>query len=222
MKELCKAMSQAFPLIEGAVKDKENPHYRSKYADLGNVVDAIKPALSAYGLWFIQTVHNVPNFASVETIIMHSSGESLSCGITSVPVTKNDAQGYGSALTYARRYSLSSAFGVAPEDDDGNKACEGSKKEKPPANGTKEIVQVFSKLTDKELKTLADDTVGVLGLMPDEIPAMLACLKDWQDKNKSDKSIREIVVAKRQSEDEFCQVFERWKSLNQDKLIEKV
>lgn len=123
MKELCKAMSEAFPDIMGAIKDKTNPHFRSKYADLGNVIDAIKPALVQHGLWFIQTVHNVPGCAAVETIIMHSSGESLSCGVVSIPVNKLDAQGFGSALTYARRYSLSAAFGVAPEDDDGNEAC---------------------------------------------------------------------------------------------------
>jgi hypothetical protein len=62
----------------------------------------------------------------VETVILHSSGQWLSCGVIAVPVVKNDAQGYGSALTYARRYSLSAAFGVAPEDDDGNAAAAAS------------------------------------------------------------------------------------------------
>jgi hypothetical protein len=58
----------------------------------------------------------------VETMILHSSGEWICCGILALPVSKKDAQGYGSALTYARRYSLSAAVGVAPEDDDGNAA----------------------------------------------------------------------------------------------------
>jgi hypothetical protein len=125
---LCAAMSKAFPEIEGAVKDKTNPHFRSKYADLGNVVDAVKPALLKHGLWFSQVSHDIEGHAAVETVIYHSSGEFLSCGIVSVPVSKVDAQGYGSAMTYARRYSLSAAFGVAPEDDDGNAAAKASPK----------------------------------------------------------------------------------------------
>lgn len=108
--------------IEKASKDKTNPHFRSKYADLGNVVDAIKPALEKHGLAFLQKFHENPDGIAVETIIIHESGESFSNGVLSVPATKRDAQGYGSACTYARRYSLQAAFGVAPEDDDGNAA----------------------------------------------------------------------------------------------------
>lgn len=119
---LAKALSKAQTLIEGAVKDKTNPHFRSKYADLGNVVDAIRPAISGCGLSFAQIVIDIENRAAIETIILHESGEWLSCGVVSVPVSKADAQGFGSAMTYARRYGLSAAFGVAPEDDDGNAA----------------------------------------------------------------------------------------------------
>jgi hypothetical protein len=119
---LSAAMAKAFADIENAAKDKTNPHFRSKYADLGNVVDAVKPALLKQGLWFSQVSHNIDGEAAIETVIYHQSGEWLSCGIVSVPVSKIDAQGYGSAMTYARRYSLSAAFGVAPEDDDGNAA----------------------------------------------------------------------------------------------------
>ena len=125
---LSAAMAKAFQKIEGAVKDKTNPHFKSKYADLGNVVDAVKPALAEHGLWFSQVSYDIENHAAIETVIYHSSGEWLSCGIVSVPVSKGDAQGYGSALTYARRYSLSAAFGVAPEDDDGNAAAQAAPK----------------------------------------------------------------------------------------------
>lgn len=125
---LCKAQAK----FEGASKDKVNPHFRSKYADLGNVVDAIKEPLAAHGLSFVQVVHDAEAAAKIETIILHSSGEWLSCGVTSVPVTKNDAQGYGSAMTYCRRYSLSAAFGIAPEDDDGNAAAKAAPDEPTP------------------------------------------------------------------------------------------
>jgi len=117
------AMALAFPEIEGATKDKTNPAFKSKYADLGSVVEAIKPALAKHGLFFTQHNHPCEGGVSVETFVRHASGESLSFGALFVPATKHDAQGYGSALTYARRYSLMTAFGVAPEDDDGNAAA---------------------------------------------------------------------------------------------------
>jgi hypothetical protein len=123
---LAASMAKAQAAIEGAAKDKTNPHFRSKYADLASVVDAIKQPLADHGLAYTQVLHDAECAAKVETIIMHSSGEWLSNGVFSVPVDKNNAQGYGSALTYARRYSLSAAFGVAPEDDDGNAAAKAS------------------------------------------------------------------------------------------------
>ena len=123
IKELAAAFVVAHAAIEGAVKDKTNPHFRSKYADLGNVVDAIKPHLSSNGLAFVQVPHESTESANVETILLHKSGEWLSLGVVTVPVSKADAQGYGSALTYARRYGLMSGFGVAPEDDDVNAAA---------------------------------------------------------------------------------------------------
>ena len=123
---LAKAMAKAFGEIESAKKDKQNPHFKSWYADLSAVVEAIKPSLKANGLWFSQISHNIPDHAAIETIIIHESGETMSTGIVAVPVSRGDAQGYGSALTYARRYSLSAAFGVSTEDDDGNAATKAS------------------------------------------------------------------------------------------------
>lgn len=121
---LAAALVKAQAKIEGAAKTSTNPHFRSKYADLSSVVEAIKKPVTDAGLAWTQIIHDdAENAAKVETVILHSSGEWLSCGAISVPVSKADAQGYGSALTYARRYSLSSAFGVAPEDDDGNAAA---------------------------------------------------------------------------------------------------
>jgi hypothetical protein len=123
IKELSAALAKAQALIEGAEKDGSNPHFRSKYATLASVVDAVKEPLAKNGLSYTQVLHDAENAVKVETIILHQSGEWLSCGCLSVPVSKHDAQGFGSALTYARRYSLSAAFGVAPEDDDGNEAA---------------------------------------------------------------------------------------------------
>jgi len=135
--------------IEKASKDKTNPHFRSKYADLGAVVDAIKPALERHGLAFMQKFHHDDRGITVETIIIHESGETLSNGTLNVPASKMDAQGFGSACTYARRYSLQAAFGVAPEDDDGNAASSNQEcvaPAKPPA--------ISNERLDKAIQTI--------------------------------------------------------------------
>ena len=120
---LAAALAKAQGTMKGAVKDSANPFFKSKYADLASVVEAIRSAFSANGLSYIQTIQpSDRDEVRVETMILHSSGEWISCGVLALPVSKVDAQGYGSALTYARRYSLSAAVGVAPEDDDGNAA----------------------------------------------------------------------------------------------------
>lgn len=129
--ELATALAKAQGQIKGAVKDAENPHFRSKYADLASVWDACRASLSANGLSVIQAPRGVVSevgwTVEVETRLLHSSGQWMGDTIT-VPVGKPDAQGLGSALTYARRYALASFVGVAPaEDDDGNAAVAGPK-----------------------------------------------------------------------------------------------
>ena len=117
------SLVRALAEIEGAAKDKVNPHFKSKYADIASVIDAIKPVLAKHDLGFTQ--HSQPSEAGVivETVLHHAGGETLSMGSLYVPANKNDAQGFGSALTYARRYALMTAFGVPAEDDDGNAAA---------------------------------------------------------------------------------------------------
>jgi len=115
---LVKAQAEYGP----ALKSSQNPHYKSKYADLASCVEAVVGALNKHGIAFMQRVLPCDNGVTVETVFIHTSGETLSSGALHVPVQKHDAQGYGSALTYARRYSLMSACGIAPEDDDGNAA----------------------------------------------------------------------------------------------------
>lgn len=115
------ALAKALPELESAKKNKANPAFRSKYADLGAVIDALEP-IKEHGLWYRQHIHESEAGVNVETIYIHESGEQLSAGALFMPASKKDAQGFGSALTYARRYSLQTAFGLATEDDDGNAA----------------------------------------------------------------------------------------------------
>lgn len=132
--KLFSAMAKAFPKIEGAIKDTDNPAFKRdgkvhKYADLASVVAAIKPALAENGLFFSQIAHEHEGGVCIETMVGHESGEHMSFGKLFVPASKHDAQGYGSALTYCRRYSLMAAFGVCPEDDDGNAAAASAPKQ---------------------------------------------------------------------------------------------
>ena len=129
--DIATALSKAQAKIQKASKDKVNPFYKSNYADLGNIVDVIKEPLAENNLAYVQINNDDKNNnVSVSTFIMHSSGQWINCGPVSFPVSKNDPQGYGSAITYARRYSLAAAFGVATEDedDDGNHAAKSQKK----------------------------------------------------------------------------------------------
>lgn len=119
---LASAMALAFGEIDAATKSASNPHFKSKYADLTAVIEAVKPALIGHGLFFTQRPQPSENGVTIETVLHHAGGESLSLGSLFVPANKNDAQGFGSALTYARRYALVTAFGVPTEDDDGNAA----------------------------------------------------------------------------------------------------
>jgi ERF superfamily. len=122
MKEIASALVKAQKEFGPALKSSTNPAFRSRYADLSACVEAVIDALNNNDIFMMQPTHECDNGVIVETIFIHSSGEQISSGKLHVPATKNDAQGYGSALTYARRYSLMTACGIAPEDDDGNSA----------------------------------------------------------------------------------------------------
>jgi hypothetical protein len=132
---LASSMAAAFAEIEAATKSATNPHFKSKYADLGAVIDAVKPALIAHGLFFTQRPEPSEDGVIVETVLHHAGGETISLGKLYVPANKRDAQGFGSAMTYARRYALQTAFGVPTEDDDGNRAAETIVRTEPARNG---------------------------------------------------------------------------------------
>jgi hypothetical protein len=122
MKNIATALVKAQKAFGPALKTATNPHFRSRYADLSACVEAVIDALNDNGIAMIQKCYDCNTGIMVETVFIHESGEMLECGILQVPASKQDPQGYGSALTYARRYSLMAACGIAPEDDDGNAA----------------------------------------------------------------------------------------------------
>lgn len=129
MKNIATAFVKAKKEFSPALKDKTNPAFRSKYADLGACLEAVNEALLNNGIALYQETHDDATGVTVETVMLHESGESLRSGKLHVPAAKQDPQGYGSALTYARRYSLMTACGIAPEDDDANAATDAKRKQ---------------------------------------------------------------------------------------------
>lgn len=121
-KEIFEALAKAQGAFGGAKKDSLNPHFKSKYADLASIIEAVRPAMTANGLSSLQEVTMVERGVAVTTLVTHSSGQWVEFGPIVVPLQKTDAHGVGSASTYARRYALGAALGVAAEDDDGNEA----------------------------------------------------------------------------------------------------
>lgn len=122
MKNIAAALVKAQRAFSPALKTSTNPHFKTKYADLAACVEAVLDALNTEGVYLMQSNHEDATGVTVETVFIHESGEQISAGKLHVPAAKQDPQGFGSALTYARRYSLMAACGIAPEDDDGNAA----------------------------------------------------------------------------------------------------
>lgn len=128
-KSIALALAAAQQAMGKALKSAESDQFKGKkYADLASVVDACMPALNSHGIAVIQPTGEDEHGRFVKTVLIHGeSGETLECRVPLI-IGKNDMQGYGSAVTYARRYGLMSMSGVAPEDDDGNAASKAAPK----------------------------------------------------------------------------------------------
>tara|TARA_R110000850_G_scaffold215336_1_gene341067 strand:- start:192 stop:716 length:525 start_codon:yes stop_codon:yes gene_type:complete len=133
--ELATALSKAQGEMGGASKDAANPFFKSKYADLGSVVHALKQPFADNGLSYSQFPISEGDKVGVETILMHKSGQWLSNCVLFKP-TKQDVQGAGSVITYARRYSLQALAGIPSEDDDGSAAS------KPVNQAAKQVISI--------------------------------------------------------------------------------
>lgn len=160
IKDIAAALASAQAQMSNPKFDCNNPFYKSKYASLAAIRDAVIPALSKHGIAVVQCLNSEEEKVSCTTMLCHTSGEWIS-GTFTIPVTKTDAQGYGAASTYARRYLLQAMAGiVGDEDDDANAAIEppAPKVSKPtvkkPKEATeeqspKEVVTGIKELTQK-------------------------------------------------------------------------
>ncbi len=123
MNKIAPAFVAAKKAFGPALKDRVNAGFKSKYADLGACIDAVENALLDNGIACYHESTEDPAGITVECVLLHESGEMIRGGKLHVPAVKQDPQGFGSAMTYARRYSLMAVCGIAPEDDDGNAAA---------------------------------------------------------------------------------------------------
>jgi hypothetical protein len=121
LNEIAKALPKAQAAMGEVFKKANNPAFKSKYADLSAVVEAVLPALNEHGISLLQPTAYDGHAVKVGTMLLHESGQWVRCTLT-IPLAKKDAHGIGSACTYGRRYGLQAMSGVAPEDDDGNAA----------------------------------------------------------------------------------------------------
>ncbi|CAB3654354.1 hypothetical protein LMG26685_02920 [Achromobacter mucicolens] len=158
VKAIAPALLAAQKATEFAKKDATNPHFKNKYADLPAVIEAVKPALNAAGIVYIQTASpSDDNRLHLTTMLMHESGEWISDTLV-MPLPKQDPQGYGSAMTYARRYALAAITGVYQDDDDGNAASGAGEKKTRVSKPTAGALESLSE--DDQAKAL--DTAAVI------------------------------------------------------------
>ena len=141
LSKLAPALVKAQAAMAGATKSAANPFFKSKYANLEEVIRVVKTAFGEQGLSFVQFPISGEGTAGVETIIMHESGEFISNEFL-LKCSKSDPQGMGSAITYARRYGLQSACGIPSEDDDGNAASAPAPRK--PAMQTKDAIKLLN------------------------------------------------------------------------------
>lgn len=168
--KLAEALAKAQGAMKHAVKDSDNPYFKSKYADLASVWDVCRRELSENGLAVVQMPSFHEGQMKLTYILMHSSGEYIGDELPMTPV-KSDPQGIGSAITYARRYTLAGIAGVATEDDDGNEASGNAGNAKPEAKRTTEPVPV--KRPAKKAEAPAEEPPPYDDVPPPEDEAIL-------------------------------------------------
>ena len=185
--QLARALTLAQKDMEKASMDSANPFFKSKYADLTSVWEACRKPLTDNGLSIVQTldISGVSESQVLETILLHNSGEWIS-GILKLNPVKNDPQGMGSAITYARRYSLAAMVGICPEDDDGEGAMKRQKAESKAEPKAKPVAKQFASSPSGVIKSSkevdADGTGDITDPQIRKINALLTFLKITDDK----------------------------------------
>lgn len=200
--ELVSALSKAQGEISPAIKDSNNPFFKSKYADLSSVWNACKDPLSRHGLAVIQCMDYKDGQLFLITTLAHGSGQWMRSYMPII-TEKNNAQGIGSAITYMRRYSLSAIAGITcDEDDDGNAAVNLPDKKN----------QSYKTKTPDPKKLDIPPNVGpdiVFQIPPDVNPDRMNIFMYEQAKSYG-RSLNEVNQRANENPEGFLEVFEKW------------
>jgi hypothetical protein len=201
MSDAIKALVKAQQAMGAVLKNASNPHLKSKYADLGSVLDACQGALHSNGFAIMQPCGKDEQGAYVETALAHESGDIFASRVYLV-IGKNDMQGVGSAITYARRYGLLGMAGLAPEDDDGEatKAPKGkpeTKQDAPPAEAPRDPVKIADGIIAAFAKaaTVADLDAGKA------TGTKIAAAWDWLEQNDEAQAQRVTAACAKRYEE---------------------
>ena len=146
------ALALAQSEVENATKGITNPHFKSKYADLAEVLNTVRPVYSRHGIAIVQSTGFDGVMVSVTTALVHKEGGYVT-SVASCTPAKTDGQGVGAATTYLRRYSLAAACGVAQEDDDGQSAAHNRPAAAPakPSNQLLDLLAATEDATNEEV-----------------------------------------------------------------------
>lgn len=196
--ELFKAFANFKKKLKQPLKDANNPFFKSKYVPLENVVQVVDEAMIDTGLSYIQEIEDLEEgYLRVDTIVLHESGEYMVIKGSKVKPVKNDPQSAGSATTYARRYSLSTAFGIASDpDDDGNGASQQAKNNQQSNNTQQPKAQPKPELTPEQKVVANIDWVNK------KYKPEIELIKSWQEMEHEQalKAIKEYASAMKGSE----------------------
>ena len=135
---IAEALSAAQAEMTDPVKDSINPHFKSRYADLASILKTVRPVLARHGIAIVQTTEIDCGAVTLVTQLLWK-GSAITGRYPVAPV-KADPQGYGSAMTYARRYALQAIVGVAADDDDDGNAASAPKPSAPRIDETSELI----------------------------------------------------------------------------------
>ena len=151
--------------MKSVTKDSTNPYYKSKYADINSFLDVAVPALNANGIILLQPASHDERGHLVETFLMHDSGEFIASEPMHLELNKPDMQQLGSAITYARRYSLQSLLAMAASDDDANEAT------RPSVSKPSSVAPVKTPDTVKPVEVKPAVVAPVVAKTPEATPA---------------------------------------------------
>lgn len=187
--DFAKALVAIASELKNPAFDSTNPHYRNKYASLAGARNTITPVAAKHGVSVLQELTSDESGVSCETVLVHLSGEERKCGRLHLPAAKHDPQGFGSAATYARRYSLLAAFNIVGDDDDDAEAATKTANDPPPQKtrkaSEKQIAMIRFKLDqagypEKEFLTKARLTT-LEEITADRVDGALKFISEYVD-----------------------------------------